>query len=92
MNFKTTILSILTRDDLKQIVDDLGIDGVDRRSAEAMQSVLRKARRAKPEDLLGYMRKDQIKEVCEVAGVSAKPKRDEFVERIPPGRRIRTLH
>ena len=60
LQLKTTILDILTRDDLKQIVDDLGIDGVDRRSVEAMRSALRRARRAKPEDLLGYLRKDQM--------------------------------
>src|SRR4030042_188055 len=85
MQLKSTILDVLTRDDLKQIVDDLGIDGVDRRSADAMRSALRKARQAKPEDLLGYMRKDQIKEVCEVARVSAKGKRDELVERLVNG-------
>jgi len=82
MNLKPAILDILTRDDLKQIVDDLGIDGVDRRSADGMRSALRKARRARAEDLLAYMRKDQIRQVCEAAGVSAKGKRDELVARL----------
>ena len=63
------------RDDLKHIVDDLEIDGVDRRSVDGMRAALSRARRAKPEDLLGYMRKDQIKEVCRVMGVSPKGKR-----------------
>ncbi len=35
VKLKPTILDILSRDDLKQIVDDLGIDGVDRRLAIA---------------------------------------------------------
>lgn len=82
MKLKSAILDILTRDDLRRIVDDLGMDGVDRRSADAMPSAQRRARRAKPEDLLGYMRKNQMKGVCEAVGVSAKGKRDELVERL----------
>lgn len=85
MNPKPAILNALTRDDLKPIVDDLEIDGVDRRSADGMRAALRKARRANPENLLPYLRKEQIKEVCEVMGVSPKGKRDELVERLVNG-------
>ena len=35
-NLRTAILVILSRDDLKYIVDDLELDGVDRRSAEGI--------------------------------------------------------
>lgn len=82
MQLKPAILSILGRDDLKHIVDDLEIDGVDRRSAEGMRAALSRARRANVEDLLWYMQKDRIKQVCELVGVSAKGKRDELVERL----------
>ena len=85
MKLKPTILSVLGRDDLKHIVDDMGIDGVDRRSVEEMRAVLRRARRVTAEDLLWYMRKDEIKEVCEGVGVSTKGKRDELVERLVNG-------
>ena len=85
MRLKPAILSVLLRDGLKQIVDDLEIDGMDRRSADGMRSALSRARRAKPEDLLGYLRKDQIKEVCGLMGVSPKGKRDELVDRLING-------
>lgn len=85
MKLKPAILEILARDDLKRILDDLEIDGVDRRSADAMRAALRKARRAKPDDLLGYMLKGQIQQVCEVVGVAAKGKRDELVGRLVNG-------
>jgi hypothetical protein len=85
VRLKPAILSILGRDDLKHIVDDLEIDGVDRRSVEGMRVALGRARRVKPEGLLGYMRKDQIEEVCELVGVSAKGKRYELAERLLEG-------
>lgn len=43
MNLKTTVLDTLNRN-LTYIVDDLGIDGVDRRSVEGMWKKLSRAR------------------------------------------------
>jgi hypothetical protein len=85
MRLKPAILSVLNRDDLKHMVDDLEINGVDRRSVDGMRSALSRARRAKPEDLLGYLREDQIQEVCGVVGVSPKGKRDELIDRLVNG-------
>jgi len=79
---KTHLLSILARDDLKRIVDDLEIPGVDRRSVEAMRAAERQSRGATAPDLLGYLGKDGLKEVCEAVGVSAKGRREELVERL----------
>ena len=39
-DLKRAILSVLARDDLKACVDDLELEGVDRRSAEAMRAAL----------------------------------------------------
>ena len=86
MSLKRTILSILGRDDLKGIVDDLGIDGADRRSADGMRSALPRSRKTKPEDLLGYLRKPELQTICGELGLPAKGKRDELVGRILDGK------
>lgn len=82
MTLKTTILDALSRDDLKQIVDDLGIDGVDRRSVEGMRQKLSRTRSVSPEDLLGYLRKDEIKAVCETVGVSCTGRKQDLIDRL----------
>lgn len=85
MNVKRTILSILSRDALKHIVDDLEIDGVDRRSANAMREKLARSRKLSGEDLLRYLRKDELKSACEGMGLPTKGKRDDLVERLLNG-------
>ncbi len=67
-NLRTAVLAILTRDDLKYIVDDLELDGVDRRSAEGMRTAVGQCQRVSVGDLLGYLLKDQLKQVCEKLG------------------------
>jgi hypothetical protein len=61
MKLKTAILYSLARQDLKQILDDLDIDGVDRRSADAMRTALDRTRRLSLEGLLGYLGKDALR-------------------------------
>ena len=46
MRLKPGILSVLSRDGLKQIVDDLEIDDVDRRSVEGMRAAIATTRRS----------------------------------------------
>ena len=65
MTLKSTIVSILDRDDLKQIVDAYGIDDVDRRSAKAMRAALSRSRRVTLEELLGKLYKATLQQVCE---------------------------
>ena len=48
------ILTLLGRDNLRRIVDDLGIDDVDRRSVDGMRARLSRARNVSAEDLLGH--------------------------------------
>jgi hypothetical protein len=45
MKIKRTILLVLGREGLNDLVDDLGIDGVDRRSTDDVRSVLSRCRR-----------------------------------------------
>ena len=64
MSLKTTILSVLGRDDLKHIVDDLKIVDIDRRSIHRMRAKLGRSQAATTDDLLWYLRRDQLKAVC----------------------------
>ncbi|MFZ0134780.1 MAG: hypothetical protein WAK95_19750 [Desulfobacterales bacterium] len=55
MKLKQAILTIMDRDTLKALVDDLEIEGVDRRSVEEMRAKLSRSRRAAPEMLLAHL-------------------------------------
>ena len=81
MNVKRVILSILNRDDLKHIVDDLEIDEVDRRSVNAMRDKLTRSRKVSDEVLIRYLRKDELKAACQEMGLPTNGKRDDLAER-----------
>lgn len=82
MSLKQAILSSFGRDDLKSLLDDLGIDGVDRRSVEAMRAKLGRSRSVSAETLLDGMRKDEIKQVCEDIGVPSAGTKQELIDRL----------
>lgn len=82
MKLKPAILASLSRDDLKQIVDDLDFKGVDRRSVDDMRSALSRSRKVLPKDLLGRLRKDALQSVCEEMGLPTGGTRDTLVERL----------
>jgi len=88
VKLKHAILAELGRDQLKRIVDDLEIDGVDRRSVDDMRQALSRARRATPALLLEPLGEAAVKMVCDVVGVSAVGRRTQLIERLlaePPG-------
>ena len=82
MNLKSTILSVLGRATLRQIVESMEIEDVDRRNVEAMRAALSRSRRVTAEDVLGYLRKDEIKAACAAVGVSSEGRRDQLVQRL----------
>jgi len=82
MKLKPAILSVLGRDHLKRVVDELEIDGLDRRSVEAMRAALRRSRRATPAVLLDLLYKGQLQDVCEIMGLPVSGRKDELIKRI----------
>jgi len=82
MTFKSAILACLGRGDLKKIVEDMGIDGVDRRSIEAMRSFLASSPQVAPEDLLVCLRLPELRRVCEYLDVPKQGNRGELVDRL----------
>ncbi|MDZ7579869.1 MAG: hypothetical protein U5R30_04400 [Deltaproteobacteria bacterium] len=82
MKLKQAILTIMDRDTLKAVVDDLEIEDVDRRSIEDMRAKVSSSRRAEPEMLMAHLSEKQVKAVCEQMGVSPKGRRKELMERL----------
>jgi len=82
MKLKHAILSVIGRDILKEIVDALEIEGVDRRSVKEMAAAASRARRATPEFLLEFLYEPQVKEVCELVGIDSRDRRKALVERL----------
>ena len=72
----------LGREELRRVVDDLGIEGVDRRSVMAMRTVLRRSRRVGAEELLHCLRKDGLSAICSELCLPVTGRRDELVERL----------
>jgi hypothetical protein len=82
MKLKQAILTIMDRETLKAVVDDLEIEDVDCRSAEDMRSKLSRRRSAEPAVLLAHLTEKQVKAVCEQMGVRSKGRRKELMERL----------
>ncbi len=82
MKLKQAILTIMDRDTLKAVVDDLEIEDVDRRNVEEMRARVSRSRRAAPEMLLVHLSEKQVKAVCEQISVSSKGRRKELMERL----------
>lgn len=85
MTLKEAILSVLGRDALKSALDALEVEGADRRSAEAMRAALLRSRVATPAALLERLYEQQVKQVCELVGVSPVGRRGALVERLLAG-------
>ena len=82
MKLKQSILVILDRDVLKAIVDNLGLNDVDRRSTEEMAAKLSRTHRATPELLIEYLTEKQVKAVCEEMGVATNGRRNKLIKRL----------
>jgi adenine-specific DNA-methyltransferase len=89
MKLKDAALSVMQRDDLKVVVQDYEIEGVDLRSREDMADALRAAKRVRVDALLEYLDEQQVKEVCELTGVSSTGRRRALIERLIEARQER---
>jgi hypothetical protein len=72
MKLKQVILAFMDLDTLKDVVEDLEIDAVDRRCVEAMWAKVSRSRRATPEMLPEYLNEGAVKAVCEEKGIDPK--------------------
>jgi len=75
----------MQRDELKGIIQEYEIEGVDQRSREAMANALRGAKRVRVDALLQHLDEKRVKEVCELMGVSARGRRNALIDRLIDG-------
>jgi hypothetical protein len=79
IKLKQNVLAVMDREALKKVIADLGLEGVDRRSYDAMIETLSRARRAKPTLLIEYLSEKQVKAVCEIMGLTSTGRRKALV-------------
>jgi len=82
MNLKQAVLAIMGRDQLKAAIDQLDIEGVDRRSVEAMAATLSRSPRATPALLLGYLSEWEVKAVCSTLDLPSTGRRSALIENL----------
>ena len=82
MNLKRQILSQMTRDQLKEVVEALDITDVDKRSADAMRARLSRAHRATAAILLEGFSEIEVKDLCDTLGVSSVGRRTALIARL----------
>ena len=82
MKLKQAILRVMGRDVLKEAVNDLELDDVDRRSVQEMRARLSRSRRATPEYLLEFLSEQNVKHVCELLSINATGRRKTLVSKL----------
>ena len=86
MKLKQAILEAMGHDALKAALVRLDLaEGVDKRYTAAMETRLKRARRATPEALLATLSAGDLRGVCTTMGVDAKGRKQELVDRLLHG-------
>jgi len=82
LNLKRQILSQMTRDQLKEVIEALDVTDVDKRSADAMRARLSRGHRATAAVLLERFSETEVKDLCDTLGVSSVGRRTALIARL----------
>ena len=80
MKLKKAVLEVMGREVLKQAFDELGLEGVDRRSVTEMSALLSRTRQATTEVLLRLLHEDEVKQVCELVGLPPTGRKNALID------------
>jgi hypothetical protein len=80
MSLKKAIIRVMTRDDLKRVVDALEIGTADHQNRGSMARSIGKRRDIQAEYLLQFLSEIQVKEVCELLGEDSTGRRSALVQ------------
>ena len=79
---KRRILEVLGRDELRALVEDLGIEQVDRRSAQAMRAALGRSRKVELTGILEALRRNDLATTCRQLDLPVSGSRETLVHRL----------
>lgn len=82
MRLKPHIIAVANTATLRQIVDDYELIVDDKRKRQALADAISSSRRCQPEGLLGYLSEQEVKQVCESAGIDARGRKNALIERL----------
>jgi len=82
MRLKPNILTVATTATLRQIADDFALSVDDKRKRQPLIDAISSGRRCLPEDLLAYLAEPEIKQVCEVAGIDSRGRKNTLIARL----------
>lgn len=82
MRLKQHILGVASTAVLRQIAGDFELDVADKRQRQMLLDAIASARRCQPGDLLGYLAEQEVKQVCEAAGVESRGRKSALIERL----------
>lgn len=85
MRLKARILTVASTATLRQIVEDFEMSVADKRKRQALADAISYARRCQPEDLLSYLGEQEVKQVCEAAGVDSRGRKNALIDRLLKG-------
>ncbi len=80
MKLKASIIRVMSRDDLKAVIDEHGITSVDRRNRDSMAKSVGRRKEIQAEDLLPHLAETQVKEICEKMGLSSVGRKNALAE------------
>jgi site-specific DNA-methyltransferase (adenine-specific)/adenine-specific DNA-methyltransferase len=79
---KGHILKVASTATLRQLAEDFGLEVSDRRKRSDLEKAIAAARRFRPERLFNRLTEQEVKQVCEAAGVDSRGRKNELIKRL----------
>ena len=79
---KAQIVNVASREVLRQVADEFGLEVADRRKHADLAKAVSAAKRCTPASLLRLMPEQDIKQVCEALGIDPKGRKTVLIERL----------
>lgn len=82
MRLKPHILTVVSTATLRQIAEEFELSVSDKRERQTLIDAISSARCCQPKDLLGYLGEPEVKQLCDVAGVDSRGRKNALITRL----------